>query len=305
MKRQYAAGVAILAILLLGSAFGTSTTWVELGSVENDANTLAPQVPNGAAIMNDGSNPPPPPMSGGADDLDYIYLFNSGTGGNYIPWWGNVYTAMRFQTLYLASEVNHTGTIAQAALFKNYYAGYYNTFYNVSVKLCHTTVTTLSSNFQNNYGGGTPVWVYHTASLPRGASAAGVWDTIDFTTPFAYNGTSNLIIEVLWSGRSGSVGIPSYTASGSGNRRCYVGNDTATNSGYADYTAYSCRLGFVGANHDVGVTKIISPADPFYAFGDTIRARIAQATGFGAQTVESRKQKAKAAKKEKEAPAGA
>ena len=53
-----------------------------------------------------------------------------------------------------------------------------------------------------------------------------MWDTVDFTTSFSYNGTQNLIIEVLWSGHYSTTGIPVYTGSGSGNRRAYLYSDT-------------------------------------------------------------------------------
>ena len=79
------------------------------------------------------------------------------------------------------------GNIAQLGLFKNYYAGSYNTFHNTSVKLCHTNLTTLTTNFSSNYGGQTPIWVYH------GTCVAGWLPPVGHSRPhdtFSYNGTS-------------------------------------------------------------------------------------------------------------------
>jgi len=280
MRRPYAAGAAILLTLLLSTAIGTQVDWVYLGDVQ-EAAPPASEAPVGAALVAPGAVKPAEPERGSADGmpLDYIYLFDTGTGGNYIPWWGNSYTSYKAQYLYLASEINKTGTIAQAGLFKNYYAAYYNTFNNTSVKLCHTTVTTLTTNYSSNYGGNTPIWVYH-GDLPRGMPQRGTYDTLDFTTYFNYNGTDNLIVEVLWSGRTAAVGIPSYTSNGSGYRRCYGIDTAAANASGRSSTINSCRLGFLGLPNDVGVTQILSPADPFYAFNDTFFMK-AQVKNFG------------------------
>ncbi len=261
-RRPYLAGVAILVTLLLSSALGVE--WVEVvGGVDPNAAPPAPAALPAGIVSSSGAITPPIPPPPTPDflpmPLDYIYLFDNGTGGNYIPWWGQSYYAMRFQALYLASEINKAGSIAQIGLFKNYYASYYNTFQNASVKLCHTGVTSLTTNWNNNYDGHTPVWVWH-GDLPRGCASAGVYDTLDLTTNFSYNGTDNLIVEVLWSGRTAAVGVPSYTASGSGNRRAYNYQDTTSNPLGADATANSCRLGFLGVPNDVGVTQITAPA---------------------------------------------
>jgi len=214
MKRPYAAGVALLVTLLLSSTFGAQIDWVYVGGVADEAKAPAIQAPFGLAAISVENVPTgPPTLTGGGEDLDYIYLWDTGTGGNYIPWWGSSYSACKAQYLYTANLINKAGTIAQLGLFKNYWANYYNTFNNTSVKLCHTTLTALTTSFSGNYGGNTPVWVYH-GNLYRGCAAAGVYDTLDLTTPFSYNGTSNLIVEVLWSGYSSAVGIPSYTGSG-------------------------------------------------------------------------------------------
>ena len=70
----------------------------------------------------------------------------------------------------------------------------------MSIELCHTTVSNVTTNYNNNYGGNTPTWVYHATSHVAGTGAALQWDTINFQTNFNYNGTSNLLVEVTWAG---------------------------------------------------------------------------------------------------------
>ena len=90
MRRPYAVGVAILTTLLLSGAMGAE--WVDVGT-EGATTTRVSRVTNspidvpisGLPSVNSG---PPSPMSSDGMPLDYIDLFPTGTGGNYIPWWG-------------------------------------------------------------------------------------------------------------------------------------------------------------------------------------------------------------------------
>jgi len=66
----------------------------------------------------------------------------------------------------------------------------------------HKTRTALTSNFDANYNG-TPTQVYY--GDPASLNAVyGQWFGWDFKTPFSYNGTDNLIIEVWWEGDNGA-----------------------------------------------------------------------------------------------------
>jgi hypothetical protein len=70
------------------------------------------------------------------------------------------------------------------------------------LRCCPTGLTALTNNFTTNYGGNTPVQVYNRSSQYI-AAAANTWFGFDFDTPFEYNGSSNLIMEVDWSTDSG------------------------------------------------------------------------------------------------------
>jgi hypothetical protein len=281
MKRPYAAGVAILAVLLLGTVVGAQVDWVELdGSVKEPAQP-ALQAPAGAALASPVAVQATLPEHGLADGmpLDYVYINQSATGTNVFPWYP-YYTACRFQMMYTASEIGRSGVITQMSVFKTAYT-YRATFPNTSIKLCHTTVSNVTTNYNNNYGGNTPTWVYHSASHVAGTGTADAWDTIDFQTNFTYDGTSNLLVEVTWAGSPSGTYPGSRNSSISPTRRVYGWNDTLlTNGSGADAYCYSMRIGFQSNPNDVGVTKIISPSDPFYAFGDTFYMQ-AEVKNFG------------------------
>jgi len=70
-------------------------------------------------------------------------------------------------------------------------------FRNFEMKLCHTPLAVLGVNFAQNYGGRTPVVVAAANPLTLN-TAAGQWFPINFTTPFNYNNSENVIIEVRW-----------------------------------------------------------------------------------------------------------
>ena len=61
----------------------------------------------------------------------------------------------------------------------------------------------LGTTFDDNYISGTKTLVYTTPSITISA-AAEEWATIELDTPFDYNGTDNLIMEIQWSGGSGT-----------------------------------------------------------------------------------------------------
>ncbi|MBN1434755.1 hypothetical protein JW921_08350 [Candidatus Fermentibacterales bacterium] len=61
----------------------------------------------------------------------------------------------------------------------------------------------LGQSFEDNYVPGTRQLVYSTM-LHTIAAQAEQWATIELDTPFWYDGSSNLIVEVQWAGGSGS-----------------------------------------------------------------------------------------------------
>lgn len=98
--------------------------------------------------------------------------------------------------LALQSELNFNGPVTRVDYqsYGTYAPGY---FYEFEMKLCHTPLSELTTNFFNNYGGNTPVLV--AAAHPFTINArADEWFGAACTTPFVYNNRDNLIVEVRW-----------------------------------------------------------------------------------------------------------
>jgi hypothetical protein len=90
------------------------------------------------------------------------------------------------------------------------------TFDNFTIKICHTTRTTLTADFNANYGGRTPVTVYSRRSQSINAEP-GKWFGFAFDSQFNYKYNNNIIVEVEWSGDSGGY---AYTYRSAGTARC-------------------------------------------------------------------------------------
>ncbi len=280
-------GVAVFVTLLLSSALGT--TWVDVpGGVGPNATLPAAAAPYGEVIANSSgaiSRPAPtPPVPGFLPlPLHYVYLDPGYYSVNEYPWCTR-YSGFREQHLYLAGEIGRGGTIDQTALFKTHYDNA-ATFPNVTVKMCHTSVTSLSSTFDDNYGGRTPVWVFHQDSGFVRGGEPDVWDTVALSTPFDYNGTDNLLVEVVWQGTASGLSAYSWFSNAfAGIRRASAWNITDTlvvQANTRDRWFYNTRIGFRSYPNDVGVLDTISPIG-YVGFGDSVvpRGRVAN---FGSQ----------------------
>ncbi len=78
------------------------------------------------------------------------------------------------------------------------------TFGGAQVLFCHTSRTSLSTDFAANYAGNTPVAVVSRSSLALNW-IEGQWNEMAFDSLFAYNGSDNLLIEFRWDGANGAV----------------------------------------------------------------------------------------------------
>lgn len=131
----------------------------------------------------------------------------------------------------LASEIGHAGPIVKV----EYQSGgnYANaSFGEFEMRLCHTPLSTLTNNFQNNYGGRTPVLV--AAANPLLITAVSeAWFGFNCSPVFDYNRQDNLIVEVRWRNTQLSAEVDCW---------CF---DAGSNRGllYKDYNATEGALG--------------------------------------------------------------
>jgi hypothetical protein len=98
--------------------------------------------------------------------------------------------------------------------YDTYAPGY---FYEFEMKLCHTPLTALTTNFNNNYGGNTPTVVASLNPFTINARKD-EWFGVACTTSFTYNDRDNLIVEVRWRNQSLTTKIEVWAYTASSNR---------------------------------------------------------------------------------------
>ncbi len=64
------------------------------------------------------------------------------------------------------------------------------------MRLCHTPLSELTENFNDNYSGNTPELV--AQADPLNITCDDGWWSVPGFSSFEYNGTDNLIIEIRW-----------------------------------------------------------------------------------------------------------
>jgi hypothetical protein len=244
MQRRYcSAVVALLATLLLSSAVGVS--YVNVDGTTNEPAPLATGAPADAGY---GVPPGQPPT-----DVTSVTI-SAGTSNNSWPWATTLGTSMRFQMLYLASEIGRSGRITWFA-FQNG-TNLQRTFNSVVIKMCHTNITAVqATNMDANYGGSTPDTFYQAANRLIGTGVVDGWDSIP--GDFYYNGTDNLLVEVVWNTAGSGSNITSRFGSRSPARRTWVWNWQGNVGVSADASLYNARFTF--QDNDVGVSKLIAP----------------------------------------------
>ena len=121
---------------------------------------------------------------------------------NWIPWWGQSYDSMRYQALWLKTEINYAGYINRIEWNRGTYTST-GTYNQVRVWLCHSTKTALEATFDNNYTGKKPVLVRPSGDykVPPGP---GYVDMPIKVNTFKYNNTDNLLMEICWHGDEGT-----------------------------------------------------------------------------------------------------
>jgi hypothetical protein len=101
------------------------------------------------------------------------------------------------------------------------------TFSNFNIYLGHGANDELGTVFDDNYIEGTKTLVYSAPSQTVHAEAEG-WFDLSLDTPFEYNGTDNLIMEIQWAGGSGTF----YTYKwATGTSRCLTAANPSLPSG--------------------------------------------------------------------------
>ncbi|MFO7627174.1 MAG: hypothetical protein R6V62_07945 [Candidatus Fermentibacteraceae bacterium] len=119
----------------------------------------------------------------------------------------------------LAEEFSGPALLERVELYATHASQATGNFQNARILLCETTVSALSTSFEANYAGGSPMQVFSadTLSIKWAGSAPG-WNGFDLDIPFEYSGTQNLIVEFRYLGHDGKTVNARAASLPSGNR---------------------------------------------------------------------------------------
>jgi hypothetical protein len=197
----------------------------------------------------------------------------SGTSSsNYLPT-GDYYKYSLTQQIYTASELGSAGTITAISF-------YYNTSTSsnprsLQIYMSHTSSSTITawstvSTSQRVFNG--------TITFSQG------WNTITLSTPFAYNGTSNLLLTVDDNTGSWTTNSQFYTYATNAQRAIYYRNDSTNPdpTGSVSVTANSLT-----ANAQMIVTKEVPSSDAYLSVSPTSLIGFSATAGSNASNPQS------------------
>ena len=169
------------------------------------------------------------------------YSVGAGTTTNYYLPVNNYYRYTYSQQIFLASEMNGPTDI-QSISFQYAYSSPSTKKTNVNIYLGHTTQSVFTST--SNYVPLDSLTLVYSGNL----NCQQGWNTFNFTTPFQYNGTSNLVLAV--DDNSNDYDGSSYTFyvhSASANRSLYYYSDS-NNPSPSDPTAVTTSSSYSSGN---------------------------------------------------------
>jgi hypothetical protein len=134
---------------------------------------------------------------------------------------------MRYQVVVLDEEIGGATTIDGLSWQKSPYGATTGTFNQFRIYMGYCASDELGTVFDANYISGTKTMVHYASSVTLSAAPEG-WDTINLNTPFEYDGSENLIIEIQWTGGTGS--FYEYVFDG-GPNRCLKASTASSTTG--------------------------------------------------------------------------
>jgi hypothetical protein len=190
-------------------------------------------------------------IGGGSSDIelvcppDHTDHTSPGSSWNTIPF-GPAFNTRRYMNWYDGSQFDDTSYFINKLAFRYNgpsYGTFSITYTNFKVYLSHTSATTLSSTFANNYGRDRTLVMNQASFTWTKTNTLMDWEVIPLDSGFNYDGSSNVVLEV------------SYTA-GSPSTYNYFNADSDTRLGRMWANSATATTGSVGMGYGL-VTKFM------------------------------------------------
>jgi|GEM_PF-1939125 len=186
----------------------------------------------------------------------------TGSGGGSYVTLHTYYQDARSETLYTAAELNGAARITGLSFNVTSSLSAPETLTNFTIRLKHSSLTNLNGYSSWDNTGWTQVY----RSTPT-ISAAG-WVTFNFTTPFDYNGTSNLLVDLSFDRTSSNFSYLYLQNSSSSNAMTAYGVSNSLNGDPLTWSGSTPGLGTYYQRADVRLTTLAAlPLRPSTANG--------------------------------------
>ncbi|MFO1050937.1 MAG: hypothetical protein U1F36_01825 [Planctomycetota bacterium] len=154
-------------------------------------------------------------------------------------------TDMRYQVLVTAGDLGNTPRVISGLALAPCTTGA-RVMASLRIRMAHLAASTLSHTFAQNLGNPGPAVTVLDTSNHHWQMTADTWNEIGLQRPFAYDGSSNLVIEVLVFGTSGDPGAVQRAST---NERVFLGSYTNQPTGTSTGSmAFKMRLHCGDAN---------------------------------------------------------
>ncbi len=196
----------------------------------------------------------------------------NGTGTTTTPY-GTYYMDGKTQYIITKAELTAAGYTSTNKIIKslgfNVASASSQVMNGFTIKIGHTTASSFaSSSFYSNTG--------MTTVYSGNVTAAAGWKTHTFTTPFTYNGTDNLLVEICFDNSAYTTDSKTYYTATSTYNTLYLRSDVpsggvcSNTTGTRTYNRPNMRFAF-SSSSTVGATAVMLAEDPTIADGATLR----------------------------------
>ncbi|MDO9537627.1 MAG: DNRLRE domain-containing protein [Thermoplasmata archaeon] len=233
--------------ILNGTPIDTATNYVGFWSSDYAIDpTLCPKLTITYAAEID---PPVPPQSFQEDDPARDIALNgrangsvehvsdvSSIGGLPIPFWGSAHNKVFYHNLYNSTQVGSEGVISRIGFNRSNPTSMtegVGLFQNLKISIAHTTKTSITTTFNENYQGSL-IEVFQATNVYINSSNSDSWIYFDLNKNFTYDSQYNLLVNISWD-QDGGTNVRLHTINTGGNIcRAYNFDDgtlSASNNG--------------------------------------------------------------------------
>ncbi|MCK4265662.1 MAG: hypothetical protein KAX31_00150, partial [Thermoplasmata archaeon] len=150
--------------------------------------------------------------------------------GNALPFYGGSTDQIHVQYIYTPDQVGAEGVIRSIAFNRTDYTST-GTFNNFIISMAHTSLDALTTTFAGNFDGYL-IEVFPNQTIVVDSSDSNSWVKFDLNDNFTYDSSHNLLVDITWSGDSGTnIFMQRDPIAG---RRIYNVTGTATATGTVD-----------------------------------------------------------------------